>query len=114
MALPTIELPVAAGGSDYVQVSVAARASGAWINPTGNIVQMAFKTSGDPVSGDFKTASWDTDATTDPDTYIARCLVSGVGGGGAAELAAGSYWCWFKMTASPEIPVRKFAKLVVT
>lgn len=88
---------------EYVLVPIAAKASGVVVNPTADTVQMAFLTASTaPVAGDFKSASWETDATTDPDTYYARCLV---GTGGAVALAAGTYNVWVKVTDSPEVPV---------
>ena len=73
---------------------------------------MAFTAAGvDPVGGDYKTSSWETDATTTPNTYLARCLV---GPGGTVALAAGTYEVWVKITDSPEIPVLRSGTLVVT
>jgi hypothetical protein len=72
---------------------------------------MAFMTSGTPASGDLKTASWETDTTTEPDTYYARCLV---GPGGAVTLTAGvTYMVWVKVTDSPEVVLRRVGRLRV-
>ena len=82
------------------------------MNPTADTVTMAFTAAGvDPVLGDYKTASWETDATTTPSTYYARCLV---GPGGTVTLAAGTYEVWVKITDSPEVPVKRSGTLVVT
>lgn len=98
-------LEVSALSLTYVRVAVRNRQSGVFIDPTGGAVQMAFPASGtDPVSGDWKTASWETDATLTPDAYYARCLV---GPSGTVTLAAGTYDVWVKPTATPEIPVIK-------
>lgn len=87
----------------YVLVDISAEAAGAAVNPTSDTVQMAFLTSDSaPSVGDWKTASWETDAGTDPDTYSARCLV---GTGGAVALSAGTYNVWVKISDSPETPV---------
>ncbi|GIH07420.1 hypothetical protein Rhe02_54870 [Rhizocola hellebori] len=94
----------------YVKVPVRVTESGASVDPTGATVQMAFTASDvDPVSGDWKTASWETDATTTPDTYLARCLV-----GSAVTLAVGTYDVWVKILASPETVVDRagFLKVV--
>jgi hypothetical protein len=87
----------------YVKMPVQVRQAGAAVDPTGYTVQVAFTADGtDPVSGDWKTGSWETDAAPVPDRYWAKCLV---GPGGAVALAVGTYVAWVKITASPEIPV---------
>ena len=67
--------------------------------------------SGPPAGGDWKTASWETDATTTPPTYYARCLV---GPGGTVPLAPGTYMIWLKITDAPEIPARPVAPITIT
>lgn len=96
---------------EYVRVHVHAKASGADIDPTADTVAMAFMV-GDaaPSSGDLKTASWETDPTTTPPTYYARCLV---GTGGAIALKPGRYTVWVKITDSPEVPLRPAGPLKV-
>jgi hypothetical protein len=90
---------------EYVRVPVRATSSGAAVNPTGDTVHMAFVDgSAAPVSGDWKTASWDTDAVSPPAVYRAQCLV---GPGGTVTLAAGTYAVWVKVTDSPEIAVKR-------
>lgn len=101
---------IAAGSLQYVLVPVVYRTSGVVTSPTGYTVTMAFTTGEAPESGDFKTASWETDATTNPDTYLARCLV---GPAGAVTLTAGQYTVWVKVAASPETPVLKAGLLRV-
>ena len=105
-------LVVSSLSKEYVRVRVVAEASGVAVNPTADVVEMAF-ISGDtePTSPDWKSASWETDATTDPDTYYARCLV---GPGGTVTLADGLYQVWVRVTDSPEIPVKKSGQLQVT
>ena len=96
---------------EYVRVQVSATASGAAVDPTGDTVNMAFLADADaPVSGDWKTASWETDTSTEPDTYWARCLI---GTGGAVALTAGDYHVWVKVTDSPEVPVLRAGQLRV-
>lgn len=100
---------ISASSIEYVRVPVSATASGSAVDPTADTVQMAFlATSAAPVSGDWKTASWETDATTTPDTYYARCLV-----GSAITLTAGTYTVWVKVTDSPETPVKRAGLLRV-
>ena len=95
---------------DYVKVRVYAKENGLAIDPTADTVTMAFKASGDPAGGDFKAATWETDATTTPPSYYARCLV---GPGGTVTLAAGSYRVWTKIVDAPEIPVKRAAQPLI-
>jgi len=80
------------------------------VDPTSDTVQMAF-VNGEPTSGDWKTATWEADSSTNPTTYYARCLV---GPGGTVTLSDGDYQVWVKITDSPEVPVLKAGRLVVT
>lgn len=99
-------LEISASSTEYVRVPVYAKASGSTYDPTGDTVQMAFMSSTSaPGVSDLKTASWETDTTSDPDTYFARCLV---GSGGTVTLTAGTvYHVWVKITDSPEIPLKR-------
>lgn len=81
------------------------------VNPTSDTVQMAFMASGAPASGDWKTASWETDATVTPNVYSIRCLI---GPGGTVTLAAGEYTIWTKITDNPESVVQEQGQLEVT
>lgn len=102
---------ISASSLEYVRVTVQASASGSAVDPTGDTVQLAFmSTSAAPASGDLKAASWETDSTTTPPTYKARCLV---GTGGAVALTAGTYHVWVKVTDSPETPLRRAGLLRV-
>lgn len=92
---------------EYVKVAVSATEAGSAVDPTNDTVQMAFPVLGtDPISGDWKAATWETVGTT----YYARCLV---GPGGTVTLAAGSYNVWVKVTDNPEAPVRRAGVLKV-
>jgi hypothetical protein len=96
---------------EYVRVRVQATESGAAQDPTGDTVAMAFVAAAvNPGGTDWKTASWETDTTTTPDTYYARCLV---GPAGTVTLAAGTYDVWVKVTDSPEIPALRAGSLEV-
>jgi hypothetical protein len=98
---------------EYVRVPVSATANGSVVNVSADVVQMAFPASGiAPVVGDWKAASWETDAThpTGP-VYYARCLV---GPSGTVALAAGTYDVWAKITDNPEVPARKAGVLFVS
>lgn len=104
---------ISAASLEFVRVQVAAKASGAAVDPTGMTAQMAFMSTGAAPSGsDLKTASWDTDATVNPDAYYAQCLV---GPGGTVTLTADTtYAVWVKLTGSPEAPLRRAGSLRVT
>lgn len=82
---------------DYVRVSYYSDT-----DPTALTVQMAFTDPGvDPVSGDWKSASWDPAVTASP--YVARCLV---GPSGAFTPTAKTYDVWVKVAGpSPTVPV---------
>ena len=90
---------------EYVRVRVVAKKLGAVVDPTGDTVAIAFTNPGAvPVSGDWKTAAWETDTSTAPHTYWAVCLV---GTGGAVTLTEGEYSVFVKITDSPEVPVKR-------
>lgn len=95
--------------TDYVQVAAAAFVDGDPIDPTNDLVEMAFTTIGDnPGSGDWHTGSW----TTAPGgTFLAQCLV-GPGAGGVA-LALGRYGWWARITDNPTIPVVQVGELQI-
>jgi hypothetical protein len=94
-------LEISAASLQHVQVPVSARAAGAAVILSSDTVKMAFLATGtSPSSGDWKTAQWDTDATTTPSTYRAQCLV---GPGGTIVLAAGDYVVWVQVNHSPEL-----------
>lgn len=86
----------------YVAIPVTATgANGLPINPTGDVVQFAFKSAGvNPGVGDWNTGSW---ATTSSGGYQAQILVGPANGGVA--LTVGVYQIWVKVTDSPEVPV---------
>lgn len=95
----------------YVFVEIHATESGALVNPSALPVEMAFPLQAvAPVSGDWKTASWEVVAGT-PVQYRARCTV---GPSGTVTLAAGRYDIWVRITTSPEVPVLRGGVLVVT
>ncbi len=96
----------------YVRVPVRVRKSGVAVDPTADVVAMAFMAGGaEPASGDWKAATWETDPTTTPPTYYARCLV---GPGGTVTLAKGVWMVWMKITDAPEIPADPVAPITIT
>jgi hypothetical protein len=105
-------LTVSSLTTEYVRVQVAVKDSGEFVDPTSDLVQMAFPLPGvEPSGGDWQAASWESDVGTTPPSYFARCLVGPLG---TVILADGTYDVWVKITDTPEIPVRKVGALVVT
>lgn len=98
---------------EYVLVDIATTVAGASVDPTGDAVEFAATVPGVEPSA-WLAGSWETDTTTDPDTYSARILVSGTGGGGTLVLADGTYDLWVRITDSPERPARRAGTLIVT
>jgi hypothetical protein len=93
---------------DYVQVSTEAFSAGLPIDPTTDVVEMAFTTVGDdPVAGDWKTGSWDT---APGGTFLAQCLV---GPSGTVTLTRGIYAAWVRVTDNPERPVAQVGQLQI-
>lgn len=96
----------------YLKAKVSATVSGAAVDPTADTVKMALITGSDsPVSGDLKSASWETDSTTSPATYRARILV---GPNGSITPTAGQYMLWVQITDSPEVPLIPCGIVIVT
>lgn len=108
-----MEMTMPATSLEYVRTRVdVTDDTGAAVDPTSDPVAMAFTANGaDPVSGDWKTASWTTDATGARPVYRARCLV---GPAGTVTLTAGLYAVWVRITDSPEIPVIPAGYLRIT
>lgn len=97
--------------NEYVRVPMASQRAGAPYDPTADVVQLAFLAgAGPPQSGDWKTASWDTDSSTYPPTYRAQCLV---GPAGTVTLTAGVWSVWVKITDSPEVPVKRAGNIKI-
>lgn len=94
----------------YVKSRVTATVNGSTsYNPTGDPVEIAFKSPGvDPVAPDWAMGSWETVGTSG---YYARLLV-GPGPGGL-NLAVGTYDMWIRVTDNPEIPVMQAGPLRV-
>lgn len=83
----------------FIKSRIVATKNGAAYNPTGDVVEVAFKLPGvDPAGPDWHAASWETAGTA----YYARLLVGPVGG---LVLAVGTYIMWIRITDSPEVPV---------
>jgi hypothetical protein len=71
-------------------------------NPTGDVVEAAFKAPGvNPANPDWVAATW---VTVNQSRFFALCLV-GPGVGAAINLSAGTYKMWLRITDNPEVPV---------
>ena len=90
-----MSVSISALSTEYVKAKVAAKISGAWADLSGDTVAVAWARPGDAPTG-FSTASWETDSTTTPTTYLARRLVT------AGDLAVGQWVMWVKVVHSPE------------
>lgn len=91
--------------TEYVRVAIATSPAA---DPTSDNIQMAFPVTGvNPVLGDWKSATWETDGTT----YYARCLVGPAPG--VVTLAEGLYDVYVKVTDNPEVVVRQTGALAI-
>ena len=103
---------ISSASNEYIRVRWEAEEAGVVVNPTADVVSFAFVAdAGAPSS--FTAGSWETDATTDPDTYYARIRVGGTGSGATMALANGTYHVYVKVTDSPEVPVKGPFALVI-
>jgi len=92
----------------YVRCPVTATVNGQPLNPTGDVVQLAFMAPGAlPASGDWKTATWETADST----HWAIILVGP--GGTVPTLTPGAWTVWVKVTDSPEIPAEPVDTLTI-
>jgi hypothetical protein len=90
----------------YVHCAVASTSAGVDVDPTGDVVALAFVPQGStPSPSDFKTGSWVQDTTTVPTTHFARALVGPVGG--VITLSPGLVDIYVRVSDNPETPVLK-------
>lgn len=100
---------MSAGALMYVKVAVTGLKAGVVVNPTIDVVQMAFVAPDtSPGVGDWKAAVWEVNAASGQ--YDACCLV---GPSGTVTLTPGTYDVWAKVIDNPEIPVIEGDKLVI-
>jgi hypothetical protein len=91
---------------EFVRVPVAASEAGADINVTTQPVAIAIVPTGaKPDVGAWKTAEWETDPSSDPDTYYARLLIGPTSGNFILTLGE-IYDVYVRVTDNPEIPIR--------
>lgn len=95
---------------EYVRIgSVSAQFGGIAVNPTADVVKMAFMSStAAPSVSDWKTASWNT---VGAGQYQIQCLI---GPGGVIQLTPGYWYVWVQITDNPETIVRSADILQVT
>ena len=100
----TVGVEIPSVSTEYARVKITAD-----VTLGSQVVALAFLTSStaEPAGGDWQTATWLGSADT---TRYAGVLV----GPGALVLAEGTYWCWFKVTDSPEAPARRAGRLTIT
>lgn len=91
--------------TEYIRVPVIATENGNAVDPTADVVQMAFPAHNTEPATWF-TASWETAGSL----HFARCLI---GPAGVTTLAAGLYDVHTKIADSPEIPVKRAGLLEV-
>jgi flavin-dependent dehydrogenase len=96
---------------EFYRVPVSAREAGAVVNPTTMVAQFALIFDGEPSA--YVTGEWETDLTTDPDTYFARITVGGTGSGATIEKAVGNYTAWLKVAGATETPVRQVGQVEI-
>lgn len=105
-------LTISSESLEYVRVPIEAKEDGEVVDPTGDMVEMAFiklvdpDDMGEPTSADWNMAEWETDSGD----YFARCLV---GPAGTAVLDEGDYAVWVRIFDTPERPVRRSGTLTV-
>lgn len=96
----------------YITVPIGAKFNGVAIDPTADVVQMAFVSEGtEPVEGDYRSGSWETDDSGFEPIYYARCLV---GPGGTVTLSAQVWDCYVRITDTTEIPVFSAGQIRLT
>jgi hypothetical protein len=96
---------------EFYRVPVSAKEAGTPVNPTALVVQFQLMSDGEPSS--WVNGEWETDATTDPDTYYARITVGGTGTGAAIEKAVATYTAWLKIVGATETPVRPVGQVEI-
>lgn len=96
-----IEIPF--GGRNYVLVPVIV--DDGQTDPTDDVVEMQFLSSGAPEEADWIASDWLTVIEGGATVHKARCLVGTTPEPGDATLDRGTYRCWVRVTDNPEIPI---------
>jgi hypothetical protein len=93
--------------SEFVKVPVRAEENGAVVNPTADVVELAFAPGlTEPAGTAWNVAEWET-AGAD---YFARIVVGPLG----VVLAEGDWGVWVRVTDTPERPVHRAGTLTIT
>jgi hypothetical protein len=96
--------------TEYYRFPVLLTVSGQAVDPTPAAISFALVETGDePESAEWVAGAWETDTSTDPDTYYARILF----GTGGITLADGEYDLFVRFALAPENVIRKIARVVV-
>ena len=100
----TVGVEIPSVSTEYARVKITAD-----VTLGSQTVELAFLSSStaEPVSGDWQAATWLGDEGT---TRYAGVLI----GPSALVLAEGTWWCWFRLTDSPEVPTRRAGRLTIT
>ena len=94
---------ISSTSKETVRVRVNAKVAGAVPNLSLLTVEMAIiPGTRKPVTGDWKAATWDTDATSTPTAYRAQIVVGP--GSTVGALAPGVYYAWARVTDTGERP----------
>lgn len=97
----------------YIRVRVRAKEAGVILDPTSDVVDLAaiVDTDGnEPISGDWATGEWETDANAN--AYYARALMSTIFVS-SPPFTAGQYRVWCRIQDNPELVVEPVYTLVV-
>lgn len=98
--------------TEYVRVPITAMDGSSAIVPTSDVVEMAFVAPGaSPETLDWNSATWETDNTTTPTTYYARCLVGP--DGGVVTLTETLYDVFVKVGDNPETVVHRTGAIAI-
>lgn len=94
-------LEISSASPIEVKAPVRGKEEGVVVDPTEFSVSLAFLDDPDaePDSGDWHAGSWETDPTTTPTTYLAKCAV----GPDAVELDPGIYTMHVLVTVSGQL-----------
>lgn len=107
-------LTISSVSLEYVLVPVGVKVGGVAVDPTADVVEMAFLADGmTPGPSDWKSASWEVTVGSGgaANTYAAKCLVGP--NGGTITLAPGGYSVWVHLVDNPEQPTRLVGPLRV-
>ena len=106
-------LTISSVSTQYVLVPVTFTVGGTHVDPTADVVQMAFVAPGTtPQESDWKSATWEVTIGQfgAANTYAAKCLVGPIG---TVALAAGGWATYVRITDNPEKPAIKAGEIRV-